>query len=218
MAAVKLMFPAIMMATVIAVRSLDTNHVFDPCSDSKVRRWDGFTFGIAFSSKDSFFSNQIQLSPCDRRLSLRGNATLAVFRPKVDELTFLTINTDFDPAKAGGYMVAFAGKQYAARSIPTLVADKSNIITSFTLVLELQEGRLINLYWKKVGCKSCTERSGVCVNNQECAIPISKCDINGGSVDCNLKVQLAFSGTDKGLGVLNSWYEVQKLREYLLAG
>ncbi|CAH1450371.1 unnamed protein product [Lactuca virosa] len=218
MAAVKMMFPAIMMATVMAVRSLDTNHVFNPCSDTKVRRWDGFTFGIAFSSKDSFFSNQIQLSPCDRRLSLRGNAKLAVFRPKVDELTFLTANTDFDPEKAGGYMVAFAGKQCAARSIPTLVADKSNIITSFTLVLEFQEGRLINLHWKKVGCKSCAERSGVCMKNQECAIPISKCDINGGSVDCNLKVQLAFSGTDKTLGVLNSWYEVQKLREYLLAG
>ncbi|KAI3753214.1 hypothetical protein L2E82_25260 [Cichorium intybus] len=216
MVAVKMMFPTIMMATVIAVRSLDTNQVFDPCSDSKVRRWDGFTFGLAFSSKDSFFSKQIQLSPCDSRLSLCGNAKLAVFRPKVDELTVLTIKTtDFDPTKDGGYMVAFAGKQYAARSIPALVADKSNIITSFTLVLEFQEGRLINLYWKKFGCKSCAEKSSVCLNNQECATPISKCKTN---VDCNLKVQLAFSGTDKALGVLNSWYEVKKLREYSLGG
>lgn len=95
----KIMFLAMIMVTMIVVDSLDTNKVFDPCSDTKVQRWDGFTFGLAFSSKDSFFSDQIQLSPCDRRLSLRGsNAQLAVFRPKVDELTFLTINTsNFDP-------------------------------------------------------------------------------------------------------------------------
>ncbi|KAL4555722.1 hypothetical protein LXL04_038350 [Taraxacum kok-saghyz] len=212
-----LMFPAITMAAVITVPSLDTNDVYNPCSDSKVQRWDGFTFGLAFSSKDSFFYKQIQLSPCDRRLSLSGNAKLAVFRPKVDELTFLTVNTtDFDPSKSGVYMVAFAGKQYAARSAPVLVADKSNVITSFTLVLEFQEGRLINLYWKKSGCESCSGKSGVCLNNQECGTPISKCKTNGGSVDCNLSVQLAFSGTDKTLVVLNSWYEVQKLREYSL--
>ncbi|XP_071700191.1 uncharacterized protein [Rutidosis leptorrhynchoides] len=216
----KIMFRATIMAFMIGVDSLDTNKVFDPCADTKVQRWDGFTFGLAFSSKDSFFSDQIQLSPCDRRLSLSGsNAQLAVFRPKVDELTFLTINTsNFDPAKAGGYMVAFAGRQYAARSIPTLVADKSHIITSFTLVLEFQEGRLVNLYWKKFGCNSCEERSGVCLNNQGCATLVSKCKTNGGSVDCNISVQLAFSGTDKMLEALNSWYEVENLRQYSLVG
>lgn len=35
---------------------------------------------------------------------------------------------------AGGYMVAFAGRQYAARSVPVFVADNTNTITSFTLV------------------------------------------------------------------------------------
>lgn len=37
-------------------------------------------------------------------------------------------------AAAAGYMVAFAGRQYAARSMPILVADNSHTITSFTLV------------------------------------------------------------------------------------
>ena len=31
-------------------------------------------------------------------------------------------------------MVAFAGQKYAARSLPILVADSTNTITSFTLV------------------------------------------------------------------------------------
>lgn len=31
-------------------------------------------------------------------------------------------------------MVAFAGRKYAARSLPTLVVENTNIITSFTLV------------------------------------------------------------------------------------
>ncbi|KAK1423849.1 hypothetical protein QVD17_19158 [Tagetes erecta] len=136
--ATKSMFPVMIMLTVISAHPLDTNNVFDPCSDTKVQKQDGFTIGLAFSSKDAFFSNQIQLSPCDSRLHLHETASrLAVFRPKVDELTFLTVNTsDLYPANLGVYMVAFAGRLYAARSMPVFVADKSNVITSFTLVIK----------------------------------------------------------------------------------
>lgn len=69
------------------------NDVLTPCDDAKIQRWDGFTFGIAFSGRDSFFSDDVQLSPCDSRLSLSSNgAQLAVFRPKVDEISLLTVN------------------------------------------------------------------------------------------------------------------------------
>lgn len=79
----------------------DTNAVFDPCSDAKVQRLDGFTFGLAFASRNSFFFNNTQLSPCDSRLALPANgAELAVFRPKVDEITLLTINSStFNPVR-----------------------------------------------------------------------------------------------------------------------
>ena len=89
---------AAVMAVLVAEAD-DTNDVFDPCSDAKVKRFDGFTFGLAFSTKDSFFFNQTQLSPCDRRLSLSStNSQLAVFRPKVDEISLLTVNsTNFNP-------------------------------------------------------------------------------------------------------------------------
>lgn len=80
----------------------DTNPVFDPCSDATVQRWDGFTFGLVFSTKYSFFFNQTQLSPCDRRLPLFATpAQVAVFRPMVDEISLLTINsTIFNPVSA----------------------------------------------------------------------------------------------------------------------
>lgn len=72
----------------------DTNRVFHPCSDTRIQRLDGFSFGIAFASRDSFYFNQSQqLSPCDGRLSLSSNSQLAVFRPKVDEISLLTVNT-----------------------------------------------------------------------------------------------------------------------------
>ncbi|KAK4377238.1 hypothetical protein RND71_003534 [Anisodus tanguticus] len=202
------------------VHAGDTNPVYDPCSDSKVQRWDGFTFGLVFSSKESFFFNESQLSPCDRRLSLSGNsAELAVFRPKVDEISLLTINSsNFNPSKSGGYMVAFAGRKYAARSLPAFVADNTHTITSFTLVLEFQKGTLQNLFWKKFGCDSCEGDSFVCLNKTDCAVPNNKCNGNGGSVDCNMSIQLAFSGTDKNENVLNSWYEVKNLRQYSLYG
>ncbi|KAK3031418.1 hypothetical protein RJ639_036159 [Escallonia herrerae] len=89
------------MALLAEPRS-DTNRVFSPCSDASVQRSDGFSFGIAFSSRTSFFlnnNNSLQLSPCDRRLSLSSsNSQLALFRPKVDEISILTINTtSFSP-------------------------------------------------------------------------------------------------------------------------
>lgn len=84
-------------------------------------------------------------------------------------------------------------------------------------VLEFQTGTLQNLFWKKYGCRSCSGVS-VCVNNTDCAVPSSKCKSNGGDVDCNLGIQLAFSGTDKNYNVLNSWYEVANLRQYSLFG
>ncbi|XP_052194854.1 uncharacterized protein LOC127802844 [Diospyros lotus] len=208
----------LMMMMMIRSDAYDTNVVFDPCSDAKVQKCDGFTFALAFSTKESFISNQIQFSPCDRRLPLAGsNAQLAIFRPKVDEISLLTINSPtFSPTLAGGYMVAFAGRKYAARSLPALVSDNTHTITSFTLVLEFQKGTLENLYWKKFGCSSRTGKSTVCLNKTDCAVPTSSCKASGGTVDCNLGIQLAFSGTDKNNEVLNSWYEVGKLRQYSL--
>lgn len=89
-----IMVVMMIMTLMTVAKAVDTNNVFDPCSDSAVKKSDGFTFGIAFSMKESFFFDQIQLSPCDRRLSLSSlDAQLAVFRPKVDEISLLTINT-----------------------------------------------------------------------------------------------------------------------------
>lgn len=94
------MMVAMMMIAMMFVAEADTNNVFGPCADAKVKKFDGFTFGLAFSTRDSFFFNQTQLSPCDLRLSLSGNigAQLALFRPKVDEISYLTVNsTAFNP-------------------------------------------------------------------------------------------------------------------------
>ncbi|CAL9223102.1 unnamed protein product [Arabidopsis halleri] len=115
----------------------DNNPVYSPCSDTQISKGDGFTIGIAISSKEAFFLDQVQLSPCDSRLGLAAKmAQLALFRPKVDEISLLSIDTSkFNPSEAGGFMVGFAGSKYAARSYPVKVADGSNTITAFTLVM-----------------------------------------------------------------------------------
>lgn len=91
---------AVVAAFLVAVAAAgNENHVFTPCADSKIQRRDGFTFGLAFANRDSFYSNGAQLSPCDSRLSLSsGTAQIAVFRPKVDEISILTINTSNNPS------------------------------------------------------------------------------------------------------------------------
>ncbi|KAK9668600.1 hypothetical protein RND81_13G071300 [Saponaria officinalis] len=212
------------LLTATPVHGGDNNHVYTPCKDTTVQKDDGFTLGFAFAvNKNSFFSQNnlsVQLSPCDKRLSLSGNAQLALFRPKVDEISLLTVgSSSLSSITNGGYMVAFAGSKYAARSPPALVSDGTHIVTSFTLILEFKQGRLQNLYWKRDGCASCKGNSNiVCLNKQECGIKLNNCKSQGGSVDCSLGIQLAFSGTDKHYSVLNSWYEVENLRQYSLFG
>ncbi|XP_011077792.1 uncharacterized protein LOC105161704 [Sesamum indicum] len=214
---------AVLLSTIcLGAWGSDSNDVYSPCADASIQRSDGFTFGIAFAARTAFFfNNSVQLSPCDHRLSLSSaNSQVAVFRPKVDEISLLTINTsNFFPDSVGGYMVAFAGRRYAARSIPAFVANNTYTITSFTLVHEFKKGRLQNLYWKRDGCASCSGKSNfVCLNNQDCAIRTNNCKNRGGSVDCSIGIQLAFSGTDKHEAVFNSWYEVKNLRQYSLFG
>lgn len=82
-------------------------------------------------------------------------------------------------------------------------------------VLEFKRGILENFYWKKFGCGACAKDS-VCLNKTDCAVPSSKCKSNGGSSDCKISIQLTFSGTDENYAVLNSWYEVKKLRQHSL--
>ncbi|KAH1061132.1 hypothetical protein GLYMA_02G194800v4 [Glycine max] len=211
------------LAAALPADAGDDNRVFAPCSDTRVQRSDGFTFGIAFAPKDKFFynnNNSVQLSPCDTRLSLsNANSQISVFRPKVDEISLLTVNSSSFVADSYGYMVAFAGHRYAARSPPAFVANGTYTVTSFTLVLEFKRGRLQNLYWKRDGCAKCSSNSkAVCLNNQDCALQTSTCKSHGGTVDCSIGIQLAFSGTDRHLAVLNSWYEVKNLRQYSLYG
>ncbi|KAL6893939.1 hypothetical protein ACP4OV_008037 [Aristida adscensionis] len=221
---------ALLLAVAAAAGGGDGNGVYDPCADAAVQRGDGFTFGLAFARRDAFFSGGVQLSPCDSRLGLAGagaGAHVAVFRPRVDEISLLTVNTSSTPnggsvdlASSGGYMVAFAGRKYAARSSPVFVTDNSNTVNSFTLVLEFQKGTLQNLFWKTDGCSPCSggQSGEVACVNETCAIKTASCRGRGGQVDCNPGVQLAFSGTDRHDAVLNSWYEVSKLRQYSLFG
>ncbi|KAF9664856.1 hypothetical protein SADUNF_Sadunf16G0061500 [Salix dunnii] len=216
-----LVFLVTIASTLFLVKSANTNKVYSPCLDTTVQVSDAFTFAIAFSATKSFyFNSSLELSPCDRRLDLTSqNSQISVFRPKVDEISLLTINTSsFSPSNYGGYMVAFAGRKYAARSRPAFVANGTYTVTSFTLVLEFKKGRLQNLYWKRDGCAKCSGNSNfVCLNNQDCALRTTSCKPQG-SVDCSLGIQLAFSGTDKHFSALNSWYEVQNLRQYSLYG
>ncbi|XP_022983083.1 uncharacterized protein LOC111481736 [Cucurbita maxima] len=217
-----LSFVLLLLVTAVVVEARDNNRVFSPCIDTTVEKSDGFTLGLAFATEQKFvFNKTLKLSPCDSRLALtNGNALISVFRPKVDEISLLTVNTTpsvstFNPS-SNGYMVAFAGRKYAARSPPIFVSDGQHIVTSFTLVLEFEKGRLQNLFWKRDGCARCSNNhTFVCINNQDCAIRTNNCK-NSGPVDCSLAIQLAFSGTDKHLSVFNSWYEVSKLRQYSL--
>ncbi|KAJ6834796.1 uncharacterized protein M6B38_332990 [Iris pallida] len=222
-AAAMAMMMLVVVALEVTVEAGDTNRQFSPCGDAKIQRWDGFSFGIAFATNESFFSGSTQYSPCDRRLPLSsgGGAQLAVFRPKVDEISLLTINTTTNPKVTdGGFMVAFAGSKFAARSPPTFVGNSSYVVTGFTLVLEFKKGTLQNFYWKTDGCSSCSGKSNfVCLNKKECAIKTSSCKSrSGGPVDCSIGIQLAFSGTDKHDAVLNSWFEVSNLQQYSLYG
>lgn len=106
-----LFFLLLTSSSSVLVESSDHNSVYSPCADTKVEKSDGFTFAIAFASRTSFFLNSsVQLSPCDRRLPLSSsNSQIALFRPKVDEISLLTINTSsFSPVTSFSLSFGFS--------------------------------------------------------------------------------------------------------------
>nr|GLL24663.1 uncharacterized protein LOC109151454 [Ipomoea trifida] len=152
--------------------------------------------------------------------SFDGNAAFAGGGFMPSQATQTATDPSYSSSKdtVGGYMVAFAGRKYAARSVPAFVANGTYIVTSFTLVLEFKKGRLQNLHWKRDGCASCKHNTNfACLNGQDCAMKVNTCKNRGsGNADCSLGIQLTFSGTDKHDSVFNSWYEVKNLRQYSL--
>ncbi|CAL5410252.1 unnamed protein product [Camellia sinensis] len=99
---VSIFFAALTLSLLVylAESRSDSNSVYSPYADTTIQKSDGFSFGIAFSARGDFFVNtSVQLSPCDKRLSL---SQLGLFRPKVDEISLLTINTTtFSPDSTG---------------------------------------------------------------------------------------------------------------------
>ena len=85
----------ILMVLVSVDAASDNNGQYSPCGDTTVARSDGFSLGFAFAGKTSFYFNTTQqLSPCDSRLGLSSsNSLFALFRPKVDEISLLTVNS-----------------------------------------------------------------------------------------------------------------------------
>ncbi|KAA8516817.1 hypothetical protein F0562_017072 [Nyssa sinensis] len=188
MAAVRILTIALILSILgcFAESNSDTNHVFSPCSDATVQQSDGFSFGIAFAKRTSFFyNNSLQLPPCDRRLSLSLSLSL---RPTLSSLssarrsmrslfslsTLLTSPRDLilgpvcfhqrKKSRKGFLWWVYGGicwSEICCEVPPAFVANSTYTVTSFTLVLEFKKGRLQNLYWKRDGCASCSGREDV---------------------------------------------------------
>jgi len=120
---------AVLMAALPADAG-DNNRVFSPCSDTRVQRSDGFTFGIVFAPKDKFFynnNNSVQLSPCDTRLSLsNSNYQISVFRPKVDEISLLTVNSSSFTAVRSRFLCFVFSVWILEIGIVSVLGNRSN--------------------------------------------------------------------------------------------
>nr|VDD35643.1 unnamed protein product [Brassica oleracea] len=131
----------IMMMVNNLAGALENKVRYSPCSDTQISKRDGFTVGVAISSREAFFLDQVQLPPCHSRLGLAVKmAPLALFRPNVDEISLLSIDT----ISLWLYGVIsmrlkevkkIHGSKYAIRSYPVKVADGSNTITDLTLLI-----------------------------------------------------------------------------------
>ncbi|KAG6554944.1 hypothetical protein Mapa_003528 [Marchantia paleacea] len=213
---------AFALSVLCVVADSDDNKITKPCQDTTVKKYDGFTFGLVIAKNESFFTkgkNPVQLSPCDKRLTNLNSGQVAVFRPKVDEISLLIINSSsVNPQNFGGNAVVFAGSKFAAVSAPVFLANNTYRVTSLSLVLNFEKGRLMQILWKNDKCKSCSgsNTTFVCLKGGQCAVKSSRCKEAGGKVDCSLSIQTAFSGTDKYDDVLNTWYQVDKLQQYSL--
>ncbi|GAQ81596.1 hypothetical protein KFL_000850120 [Klebsormidium nitens] len=217
---------AILLLSLVLGAFADDNPVYNPCGDAPaVARGDGFTFAVALGSDPTFWHG---LSPCDPNLVqvpeiLPSGTSMAVFRPKVDELSLIrfnniSLNNLNNQFPGNQSLMVYAGSYPAYISVPKTYRTPLGQVPTFSLVLDFNRGKLRNILWKNEDCKTCEKQ--YCFNNRNCAVPQATCDQSRGTDPnrCRLALQVAFSGTDKNMVPMQSWYQIAQLKQYSITG
>lgn len=85
------------------------------------------------------------------------------------------------------------------------------VIPFATAIVELDNGRIQRIYWDE-GCFTCQQDREACYE-EICGVPYSDCQ--SGSVDCDIKIYLAWSGTDSnGRYLLSSGKVLSRFSRY----
>ncbi|CAI5461032.1 unnamed protein product [Closterium sp. Yama58-4] len=212
------------IAALVLVQAGDRNTVYDPCKDADpVQKGDGFSFAIGFGGISATWNKS---SPCfaETLQILPPGVEVAVFRPKVDELSLLRINNvsmaRINTTFVNSSLIVYSGAKGIVSS-PRQFLSPLGRLPSLILIINFKEGVLDSFVWKDMGCSesTCQPVSPLCVDNSNCLVTEDQCSSMKTSSDpepCRLAINVAFSGTDKDKKPLQSWYEVQDLQAYSL--
>ncbi|GBG45181.1 hypothetical protein CBR_g78629 [Chara braunii] len=218
----------------------DGNSNFNPCvAGPGVGVKDGFSFGVVFGVADGEnrtwpHSNPQNFSqnpnPCESPPPpLLANTEVSVFRPRVDEITILRFSlADADRLRTKG-LDAFSVFATGTENKDRLAAPRrwfvgNSIVPSYTLIVNLDKGKLESFRWKRESCRFCGD--GQCISyfdgypdaQSSCAFDRSTSQqCKEAPMRCELAIQVTWAGTDKDSAVLKSWYQVDSLGKYSLS-
>ncbi|BFI23131.1 hypothetical protein MPTK1_Vg00265 [Marchantia polymorpha subsp. ruderalis] len=208
----------------------DTNAVYTPCGSLQALSvGDAISIAVAVNGDVAAWYNntdvRLNLLPAcetavaDVRLS---EASIAVFRPQIDQLTLLNINNNSLLALSQNFqsmsLTLYAqGKNGTIMATPRSFASTYGMISTLTTIMEFDTGFLKNFTWKDDDCTTCGAKSNMCLdNNCVSSDDICSADVSSNN-SCSFGINLAFSGTDKQKQTLRSWYQVANTEKFSLS-
>ncbi|CAI7882794.1 unnamed protein product, partial [Closterium sp. NIES-54] len=171
---------SIVIAALVLVQAGDRNTVYDPCKDADpVQKGDGFSFAIGFGGMSATWNKS---SPCfaETLQILPPGVEVAVFRPKVDELSLLRINNvsmaRINTTFVNSSLIVYSGAKGIVSS-PRQFLSPMGRLPSLTIIINFKEGVLDSFVWKDMGCSesTCQPVSPLCVDNSNCLVTEDKC-------------------------------------------
>jgi hypothetical protein len=142
------------------------------------------------------------------------NATKTVYYPYVDEFSLLEISRSFNSTvtmfNATAQTVAnntVIFLQIANVVSPTRMytyydprAKTTYVVPFLTAIVQVSSGTITGITWDS-GCYSC---SGAACVQGICAVPINECGDSDATTNCDVKVYLSWTGTDRNSRYLTS--------------
>eukprot|EP00164_Ancoracysta_twista_P002540 GFYU01003385.1.p1 GENE.GFYU01003385.1~~GFYU01003385.1.p1 ORF type:complete len:220 (-),score=28.59 GFYU01003385.1:963-1622(-) len=137
----------------------------------------------------------------------------AVFWAKMDEFAMMELDTNFDKADNDTSVDMWVNGLSSGK----VAFRKGGVVVPFqTLLVHVTGGEIKKLTWDQPGCSVCEDSNPeLCIDNMNCGVDMAtRC---GAKLNCDVKIYVAFIGTDKkGVPLTSAGKIFSRFRQFSL--